>query len=137
MDHVWLIVASLSTVKLGDNVLGSVPPSVRLSVRPSVRPSVNTEKSHYQSEVSVCVSTILRGCGRSAFNVEHTIASNVPHILHLSWIFPVAQYTMSNTFYSVPALTVIKGFLLKESIADCMIHMLWYIGSDESTHMPQ
>ena len=27
-----------------------------------------TEKSHYQSDVFVCVSTISRGCGRSAFN---------------------------------------------------------------------
>ncbi len=58
---------SLSTAKLGDNVLGSVHPSVCRSVRPSVhpaiRPSVNAltaepfEKSdnpNYQSKVFVC-----------------------------------------------------------------------------------
>ncbi len=74
-----------SLAKQGDNALGSVRPSVCPSVCPSVRPSVRPltaepfdlrpwilvcrKKSHYQSEVFVCVSTISRGCGRSAFNI--------------------------------------------------------------------
>ena len=48
----------------GDNILGSVRPSVCLSVRLSVRPSVRlsalsrqrAKKSHYQFKVFVCVS---------------------------------------------------------------------------------
>ncbi len=55
--------------------------SVRLSVCPSVRPFVSLsdlscrKKSHYQSEVFVCVSTISRGCGRSAFNFKKSCMS--------------------------------------------------------------
>ncbi len=54
--------------------MGNVRPSVCLSVR-------LTEKSHYQSEVFVCVSTISRVCGRSAFN--SAVGSHVQDITHI------------------------------------------------------
>ena len=49
----------LSTAKRGDNVLGSVLPSVCSSVSPSVREckEQRAKKSHYHTEVLVCVSS--------------------------------------------------------------------------------
>ncbi len=99
--HTHIIIDRISLANQGDNALDSVRPFVCLWVW--------TEKSHYQSGVFVCVSTISRGCGRSAFNsfsskegvfyvswerMCHVWSiANLPHIVKCAFPWPFQRFT--------------------------------------------